>query len=306
MLSPSEKAERSKQLFDALRYHVNGTPTNKGEVWIKCPSCGKSKKFSFSRNGANCFSCGFKPSLKVLADQLGLRDHRPYTAPREVEQPRPAPKPWQLRANELAENYAADPRAGMEWHTYKPVSHATRQAHRLGLGILPACACRHARLIVPLYRDGQCVGFRGRRLACACPQKWISPAGSEMTLYNAEAIVPGRPVTVVENPVDALLLGERWGEIAVATLGVSIWKDGYTDLVRPAGEVTVAFDNDAPGNATRPDIIWAWEQLHPGVLAPQCGVKLANRLLSEGVPARLYDWGGAPAGSDWGDLLCRS
>ena len=288
---------------------MNGKPDSKGEVWIACPNCGaKGRHCSFSVRGCFCVKCGFKPSLKSLADRLGLPDNRPYIPPVERVTPRPAaPKPWQARATLLAENYAQAPGAKQIWQKYKRLNPITVINHRLGLGILPACACRHPRLIVPLYRkDGKCVGFRGRRIACDCPQKWISPAGSEMVLYNAESVEAGQPVTIVENPIDALMLGERWGEIAVATLGVSIWKGGYTDLIRKASEVTVAFDNDAPGNATRGDIVWAWEKLHPGVKAPQCGVKLTNRLLSEGVNARPYDWGEAPAGTDWGDVLCKS
>jgi hypothetical protein len=292
-------------LFDALASHVRVQPDRQGEVWIACPSCGaKQKHFSFSARGAHCHKCGYSPALKALAEQLGLRDQRPYAAPREVERPRPAPKPWQAQADLLARNYAQTPGAAQAWAAYKPISPETRLAHLLGLGVVPSCKCRHPRLIVPLFKAGQVVGFRGRLIACDCPQKWISPAGSEMVLYNAEAIVTGKPVTIVENPIDALMLGEQWGEIAVATLGVSIWKDGYTDLVRRASEVTVAFDNDVAGNLHTPEAIADWKKTHPNGNPALGGLVTYNKLVAAGVDASLYDWGGADAGTDWGDILC--
>ena len=31
----------SSNLFDALKWHVNGKPNTKGEVYITCPNCRK-------------------------------------------------------------------------------------------------------------------------------------------------------------------------------------------------------------------------------------------------------------------------
>lgn len=291
-------------LFDDLARHVRGAPDRKGEVWIPCPACGKSgRHFSFSVRGAFCLKCGAKYSLRQLAERLGLPDNRPYAAPVAAPRPAPAPRAWQRHADGLMRSYAQTPGAVQAWQSYKPLSADAIRQNWLGLGCLPGRPCQHRRLIVPLFKARRCVGFRARRFECDCEPKWDTPAGSELTLYHADAVRPGQPVWIIENPADALLLGERLGAIAVATLGVSIWKDGYTDRVRRAAPVIVAFDHDAPGNATAPDVIRAWQAAHPGARAPQRGVKLVNRLRAEGLDAVLYDWPGYPPGADWGDIL---
>lgn len=307
MLSPSEKAERSKKLFAALRWHVNVAPTSKGEVWIACPACGtpaKTRHFSFSERGAHCHKCGHSPSLTALAAALGLPDNRPYSAPRMVEAPKAAPKPWQKRALELALSWTQTPGCRPAWDTYKRLSPETHFVHMLGLGVLPERVCLHRRLIVPIFKSGQVVGFRARRFECQCDPKWDSPPGAEMWLYNAEAIVPGQPVTVVENPIDALMIGERIGEVAVATLGVSIWKEEYYELVRPASDVTIAFDNDVAGNLRAPAAIAAYQAAHAGRMPTLGGPMLYNKLKDHGFRnVDLYDWSGYPEGADWGEVL---
>ena len=292
-------------LFNALAQHVGVDPDRDGEVWLACPNCGKkSKHFSFSVRGAKCFACGFKATLAALADKVGLPDRRPYAAPVEAAAPPKPPKPWQARALELALNYAQAPGAAQAWHAYKRLSLETRVLHMLGLGVLPACACRHPRLIVPLFRGADVTGFRGRRINCNCEQKWISPAGTKLTLYNAESIRPGEPVVIVENPVDALLIGERLGKVAVATLGVTIWGDGYFDQVRPASKILIAFDNDVAGNLHTPAAIAAYQATHQGHLPALGGPTLYNKFVdAKFTNMKLFDWAGYPEGADWGDIL---
>jgi hypothetical protein len=195
------------------------------------------------------------------------------------------------------------------WAAYKPLCPETIRAHHLGLGVLPASKCRHPRLIVPIYRDGQPVGLRGRAIDCDCA-KWLAPAGTviaDYPLYNQEALTSGHVVWITENPIDALMLTERTPYVGVATYSVSYWQDAWLGALQAAQPeaVVIAYDNDIPGNggaAGRAEMERAWLQAHPRVPDPS-GPKLANRLLAAGIPTALYDWGNAAPKSDIGSLL---
>jgi hypothetical protein len=305
------------ELFSALTSHVHKTPNKKGEVYIPCPNCGKPKAhFSFGPRGAHCFLCGYSPSLSALAEKLGLHDTRPTSAPAYMP-PAPKPRPWQARASELAISFAAAPLAVQRWQAYKPLLVPTIRLHMLGYGVFPgglhhaAGRCDHPRLIVPLLSDGAVVGFRCRAVECSCP-KWLSPGGSKLALFNADAITAGAPLAIVENPADALLIGDHWQMAAVATLGVSVWNDDYTALLvghRPSG-VIIGFDNDVPGQTRNPAIIAAWKARRRARNLPDdetaflSGIKLANRLRAAGLPAIIYDWPlTAPEKADIGSLF---
>jgi hypothetical protein len=297
--------------FAELCQGLHATPDRKGEVWVPCPQCGKKgNHFSFSQRGAKCFVCGYRPPLAKLFE--ALVGGAPVTAaPRPAARPAP-PKPWQRRALDLARGFAQTPGTVEAWQRYKPLPADVVAEHVLGLGIFPGglydekhqVRCTHRRLIVPLFSDGDVTGFRCRAIECGCT-RWLSPGGSKLTLYNAGAIRMGEALTIVENPIDALLVGAAWDQAAVATLGVSIWNDGYTgvlQLTQPS-LVCVAFDNDAPGNATDPAILAAWRTAHPRVPPPQNGLRLVNRLLQAGFRAFPFDWTGYRAGADIGELI---
>lgn len=287
MTAPAPTVDYFAQLCQGLGLH----PDRKGEVWLKCPSCGKERDhFSFSANGAFCLKCGYKPRLRALFEALigGV-----VIAPASLPVVTPArPRPWQPRARALAESFAATPGQVAAWQRYKPLPEAVIRARRLGLGIFPGGlhfkqdgewrACRHRRLIVPLYAASEVVGFRCRAFECGC-KKWLSPGGSSLMLYGAEHVRAGLPLAIVENPIDSLLIESNWGWAAVATLGVTVWKEGYTAQVAPAAQICVAFDNDDPGRAAT--------------------IKLSNTLLTAGLHAWRFDWAGYPAGADIGSLF---
>lgn len=310
-------------LFAALCAHVAKHPNRKGEVYLPCPNCGKPKAhFSFSARGTHCFLCGYSPSLPALAEKLGLHDTRPTSAPAYVPPPL-KPRPWQARARELAISFAASPLAISKWRAYKPLEVATIRLHQLGWGVFPGLkfesehgwqVCPHPRLIVPLFDGEHVVGFRCRAVECQCP-KWLSPGGSKLALYNAAAIRAGEPLAIIENPADALLVGDHWRMAAVATLGVSIWNDAYTALLmaRRPSDIIIGYDNDVPGQTTNPAIIARWRAARRARGLPDDetaflnGFKLANRLCAAGLPVQVYQWPDtAPEKADIGSLFTQS
>ena len=300
----------SVDYYAALVHGLRVQPDRKGEVWLPCPECGKDKRhFSFSTRGAKCFVCGYRPSLRKLTEQL-LGDR----AAAPVSRPEPAPlkpRPWQGQADVLARSFAQSPGTVEAWQAYKPLPVQVIRGYQLGLGIWPGglfwpgkeanraewgnpafydkdqgpwWKCLHRRLIVPLFSAGEQIGgFRCRAIECPC-KKWLSPGGSELVLYNAGAIRHGQELAIVENPADALLVASHWLP-AVATLGVTIWKDEYTEILRSTqpSKLMVCFDNDGPGQ--------------------QGGVKLVGKLRASGFEAHTFDWAGYAAGADIGDLF---
>jgi DNA-directed RNA polymerase subunit RPC12/RpoP len=301
----------SRTLFNDLCARLGVQPDRRGEAHYQCPECGKEVKrgqthFSFSERGAACMVCGYRASLNKLAARWG------HEAPRPMPAPAPRPKPLERRLVTnwalLSSQYAGNPRLLEAWNSYKPLPEHVIRAHRLGLGAFPRylSKCQHERLMVPLFESGECVGIRGRSTGCECG-KWLSPQGSRCTLYNAEhlARARGKVLFIVENPIDALMLEQLSADVvAVATLGVSMWQEPWTEWVAACGaaRVIVAYDNDVPGNGGGERGREEWLRTHAKDLVPN-GVRLVNRLLKAGAPARLYDWGDAPLKSDIGSVL---
>lgn len=277
-----------------------------------CPFCGKSAAqgqthFSYSQHGYKCFVCGNGGGLGQLAGKLGRGVTAVYTPP--------CPKPikpragWLDNAPEIVARFAAHPDRVALWQDYKPLSEDVIFSANLGVGVLPASKCRHHRLVLPICNDGRVVCLRGRRLDCDCP-KWLASGGwslGSLPLYNLGAMPDGGVLWIVENPVDALLIGQFTPYTGAATLSVSYWRDEWADAIaeRRPSLVVVAYDNDLPGNGgawRRDEMIKAWAA--GGKTIPNAaGVKLANELQSAGLKAILYDWKDALPKSDIGSLL---
>lgn len=209
------------------------------------------------------------------------------------ERPR-EPPPWQApwwsgQGARLVHRYANHPRKLELWRGYKPVSAATIERYRLGVGVIPACPCRHERLIVPVWEAGRLVSLRGRAIGCACA-KWMNAGGCKKTLCGLDGLAEGATVWIVENFVDGLLLQERYGWAALSpTTGVTThWLPEWISRLAAARpqQVVVAFDNDAAGQ--------------------RAGKRVASQLRNAGLRARLWEWpADAPPKADMGWYLTR-
>jgi len=286
------------------------------EFHIRCPECGhystpRKPHCSFNHQGWKCFVCGSGGSLKQLADLVGLHSDGPYIAPIHIKQEVKTPPSWLSKAESFVAGYEAHPKRYELWHSYKPVSIETINRMRLGVGVLPkySSQCQHERLIVPVFDGTMCLGLRGRSLGCNCG-KWLSSSGTILELlplYNAEALKSGCVVWIVENPVDALLITDNTPYIGVAVYSTSYWRDAWLETLRTAQPemIIVALDNDLVGlgGANRRDeFIQDWLKTHKSVPEPR-GIRLANLLLQQGLPAKIFDWGSAPYKADIGSLL---
>jgi hypothetical protein len=320
-------------LFDQICSKVNQAPDRRGQVYIPCPACGKesSRKnvhFVFSETkGAICFVCGYKASLKMLAERLGVEKDAPYKPPvYHVAAPKTI-RAWEGMIENHLEN--ASKQAKIKWKAYKPIDDTVIDNYRLGWGFFPKMTsqCAHERLLVPLIAGGKIVGLRGRAVDCQCP-KWLSILGSEPKfLYNGGQLsqnneerlqrhlglstspfARGEIILIVENPIDALMVEQSANVRAIATLGVTSWCEEWTQSLvecRPA-LILVVYDNDLAGNTSNPELIAKWRKKNPMIKdAPTPnGVRLVNNLLRAGLPASLYHWpAGSPEKADIGMLL---
>ena len=314
-----------EDLFGQLCAKLMVKPDREGEAHVECPGCGKEVKrgqthFSFSARGGHCFVCGASYSLAALAQMYDVKDWRPDPSRRQARERRRPERRWDGGA--LMAQYTAHERRFEMWRRYRSLlSEAIIDRAGLGVGAFPqyTSKCEHDRLMVPLIVGGEVVGFRGRALDCECG-KWLSPSGNRTVLYNGRRLgadidtladVTGNAkqvshpiVTIVENPLDALLIEELEGGYAVATLSVSYWKDEWTRAMVDLAPklVMVMYDNDRPGNGGGQEGQLRWLAEHPKDIVPN-GVRLANDLIAAGVKAQLYDWGDAPYKMDAGDLL---
>lgn len=333
-------------LYHKLIVYTNGKVDRQGEVHITCPNCGKASSptdthCSFSKKGFHCFVCNASFSLQTLAEKVGLNDESTYNPPIPVTRrvPVDTTPSWAGAAWSFVRKFSTGDDK-YKWISYKPITMDAVNDYNLGYGILPQSRCTHPRLVVPLICGNEVVGFRGRQVdpACECG-KWLSSYGSKPILYNGGQLVNDNKLQkrlllgkssrrvvnekcvlyIVENPIDAILFEEqminRGHEFyrAVATLGVTIWKDEWTEAIKQSGikTVIVLYDHDLAGNgASSPDeykeMVARWQEKNPKVKRPPVpnGIRLANKLLNEGVGAVVYRWRqGTPLKYDIGNLL---
>ena len=347
-----------QEMFGKLCHHLQVQPDRRGECYVTCPFCGKESSakdahFSFSERGGHCFVCGKSGGLYGLLRVYGLTEgaaaRKLGSTSRADPSPTPPPRPAAKRAatkvdwEAMVRRYESHPETVSRWSAYKPLPEDLIRAYRLGYGIFPQYTshCQHPRLMVPLIENGVVVGLRGRKVDCGCGDtetkrgdKWLSPAGTRCILFNGERFGQGPGMgfaygqrradrytllLIVENPIDALL-AEVWNEdvVAVATLGVSMWKAEWTPFlvrVQPAA-VVVFFDNDRPGNGGGQMGRKDWLATHPTDIEPN-GIRLVHHLQAAGIRGACLGshefrrkvrpdwpgWEGVGLHSDLGDLL---
>jgi len=309
------------ELYQTLISVLGADEDRKGEWHCPCQFCGKLSSpkdphHSFNEQGFHCFVCGEGGSLKKLADQAGITTETPLPiVPKPAPKPKPVPE-WKKHATEYLQSVVSADELFPKWKQYKPLSTASIAENYLGYGKLPhrSSRCTHNRLIIPLIQEKRLVGIRGRQVECDCG-KWLSASGSEMVLYNSDTLedAAGKAVLIVENPIDALLL-EQQNIKAVATMGVTMWKDEWTEMIKHSGctLVTVVYDKDLAGNGASTEAEYhqmaeEWKLKNPKarqVPMPN-GIRLVNNLNKAGIRATLYHWEEKhPFKTDIGDLLC--
>lgn len=304
-------------LLDELIAKTGNVPLRYGrdEYHVQCPSCGKEStprntRCTFSERGWHCFACNAGGSLRSLADKLGVEGEYTIPEPKPVEPQKP--RFWQVQGETVVKRFETHLMRLALWTRYKPISKEIIVSRRLGVGVLPSSRCQHERLIVPIFEDGRLIGLRGRAINCEC-DKWLTSAGTtprNMPLYNLENIPTGAVIWIVENSVDALLIGQYTEFHGAASYSVSYWESRWTDalIAKKPEYVMVAYDNDLPGNggaARRKEFIEMYlsDPKHNNKLPKAAGPALVGTLKRAGLRARLFDWGDDDYKADIGSIL---
>lgn len=251
-------------------------PDGRGEFWSRCPYHDDQGigSFSFSERGYCCFACGARGALTRLAATLRLApDLSPV--PREPSlPPTPAAPAWTHL--DYTREFGFLPQVAKDYYHRRGFTDASLRTHRLGFGVVPASRCHHPRLVLPVFDNSALVALKGRRLDCACSEKWTQAKGSRPALFG-RARLPyalGLPLIITEAPYSAILaMQDDPGLVAVApSSGCTVWKDEWTDAIVAAKprNIYLWYDNDPAG----------WTE----------GDKVAARFAANGVPARIVDW----------------
>ncbi|MGB0383810.1 MAG: hypothetical protein ACPGWR_03220 [Ardenticatenaceae bacterium] len=318
-----EVIEYRQQLVGLIHDEL-GSPLadNRGEHWTDCPFCGKAeeeRKFSYRiESGGHdefdnllykCLSCQSGGGTKDLAEHLDLAYNGSpaaghYTPPTSSEGQ--AAPPWLGMVDELLAEYTSHPDRVQLWRAYKPLSSETINKHKLGYGRLPngkGGRYNFECLILPVFENGRCVGFRGRG-----KKGWMNAPGSTAKLFNGDAVTDDCVVVVTENNVDSLLLMQETPQVVAvsSTAGVTTWRDEWSQRLAVATLVVVATDNDHAGQASGEYLekILAQWAADPKKLGqpPLCGIKkIKPSLEAAGTYVQLYPW--AVPGMDVGDYL---
>ena len=302
-----------------------------------CVFCGKEYKhgqthFVFNHKGYKCFICSASGGLVALARHLGIIPEKGSNsnvgklfnfpvvrsiAHKPVQQQ--AAPAWLLHPDRAQGALIAHPGRIALWQKYKPISGEAIAKYGLGCGVLPATACRHARLTYPVYQDKKIIALRGRAIDCDCP-KWLSSAGSKAALFTTEQLYPGCDIIICENPIDAILAAQytNWHIVgAASTSGAGTFRDEWVDRIaniEPAS-IIVWLDNDGAGCANKEayvkykqEFIETFRKKFPDRQIPQIptpnGIKIASMLRAKGAPVKVYQWPvGTPYKYDIGQLI---
>lgn len=324
-------------LLDALCDRLGTRLDRQGRAHCVCPFCAAPIGYHFylydlrNRQGAVCWSCGYRGSLRQLADALAVEgSESPVQAPRELP-PVPTP-PW--AADDALERYRRGMRSRWTeivraWQSYKPLSEQTIRDADLGLGKLPLYheqdnrwyESRYPRLLYPLVQGGRIVGIAGRAFL---PEdqgpKWLTGSCSTLILHGLEGLRQGAMVIWVENRVDRLLVLEERPDVACIASGGLVWRPDWLDQIaaRRPKNVLLWLDNDTSGCPNHQTYVRgraSWfarmqEQVRAGKIPrvppfqePR-GPVIANALLERGVQASIYKWAnGTPEHMDVGSVI---
>lgn len=330
-------------LIERLAEMLQAVPDYKGRWHADCPQCGAAgtkhgrPAYHFYLyhldgigSGAQCQVCGYKTRLYDLARELGADGNLPMPAPRaEMRRPQAPwerPDAWQRWKAYYATRIDAIVR---QWAGYRPFTAETVQRFGLAVDKLTFYAperqewyaARQPRLLVPIVREGQIIGIKGRAYhPMDDGPKWLSATNSQTWLCGVEDVQAGQEVIWCESLVDRLLGAQQYADLAFVATGGLTWRDEWLDRLaaqRPR-HVLVWFDNDLSGNGNeqhnrrwlaewRADINARRGEDAPGI-QPQAplprGPQLVRDLRRRGVRADLYRWSAdAPHKADLGWAL---
>lgn len=309
--------------FERLLSYYKIEPDFRGWAHCPCPNCGVppalnpgDTHFSFSPLGGHCFVCGVTYSL---SDMLEITDAENFDSSGKVYKPRKR-LGWldyadnAKKLNNLVDEWNLN--GYSLWRLYKNIPDTLFQFYRLGVGRMPkrSSRCNHKRLMVPLFSGTTLFGLRSRRVNCDCP-KWLGIGGTKKFLYNGGCLVedaekskerhlgdsvfsvkPHDILYIVENPIDSILLYAKHKLKSVATLGVTIWMDSWTESIVQSGvsKVVVWYDNDAAGCPTKKvfqeEKQRRLEKMGTDVMAAPRGYVLVKLLREAGINAYSYPW----------------
>lgn len=304
-----------------------------GRSWlsIQCPSCGheaeKSQRAatSMSETGWKCQVCGKGGTLTDLAELCGIQKPKDTTytpQARQKAQEQRLPAQWTRTPAAYLERFLEHPERLQRWQSYKRLSLESIARYRLGYGVLPASKCQHPRLIVPLFKNKQIVGFRGRAVSCQCT-KWLSSGGSQNICVGLGAIKPGDRVALIENEIDRILCQEHDPSVKMLALpfGVASWQAEWTDELkrRQPAHVLIILDNDLAGNPNKEAYqhgLDLWHQKMDAMIAAgrikskpdrppvPHGYKYVKQFRAAGLNADRYIWpDGTPYKYDIGEMF---
>lgn len=254
-------------------------PDRSGEYSGLCPFHDDQKlgNFHFSEKGYKCFACPAKGSINRLARKTAkIFEDLPFTF---VER-----KPWEppvWATLDYTAAYGFIPEDALAYYKKRGFNAQSIRNYRLGYGVLPeyTSSCRHNRLIIPVFEDGQLVSLKGREFdpACDCDKKWAFAKGSKPVLFNADLLkyVQNRGVVIVtEAPYSCILsMQDEPGFVTVASSGgANTWLSEWTDAIVEAKprHVYLWFDNDDAGAE--------WAEI--------IGFNIAGK----GVPTSIFVW----------------
>jgi hypothetical protein len=265
----------------SIEYVTSGSNTRKGQISIKCPYCGNDDpsehlSISLTKDAFGCWRnaehAGRKP-YSLVAALLGCS----FAQARLIVSQYDAADPGALgdaltlfeSASEARKAVTGPLKLAPEFRPITPQGNAKRFWHYLegrGFDDVTRLAaeygllCCHSgqykdRIIIPLYDDGQLLGWTGRAIQnVVLAPRYLStgPAITE-TIYNLDQLTGADCLCITEGPFDALKVdyyGKKHGIRATCLFGVNATMSqiGLLRSVTPRfKQVKLLFDQDAVG-----------------------------------------------------------
>lgn len=246
-------------------------PEHDGGLWA-CRQCGKSGDAVAYLVETDRITRADAYKLRHDGEPVTMQSGRTCTKPVPVPVPAPPPGPaWQARGWTMVEQCAAalwsDTGArALDWlhgrgfadavlHDASIGYHAGNPEHEPAAlwGLSQDAPVWLPRgVVIPWFADGQLWRINIRRPVGK--PKYIGPAGCGNSLYNADALTPGRAVILVEGEFDALTLAQCAGDIVTPCAtgsNAGARRDRWLMRLALAPRVFLAFDDDDAGNAAR-------------------------------------------------------